>query len=223
MRSEPQIHRTAEYRTAEATSYLNSGNAKQQYDRTKRVKKIFRHSAFGIRYAAVLFIGVFCGFVLLVLQSPAVLAQTCKDSIPATTPNSNFTVHKDGTVSQNTNGLMWMRCSLGQKWDGKTCAGSATNYTWKEALQAGDRFEFAGYTDWRLPNKNELESIVEERCYSPSINDQVFPSTPFVYFWSSSPYAGYSQGAWSVDFSFGAVNASDKDGGIVVRLVRGGQ
>jgi len=168
---------------------------------------------------------LFCGLILLFLISPAARGaeQTCKDTIIATTPNSNFTIHNDGTVSHNTTGLMWMRCSLGQKWDGKTCTGSPTMYTWKEALQAGAHQEFAGYADWRVPNKNELESIVEERCYSPAINSKVFLNTPPLFFWSSSPYAGFSQGAWSVDFGFGAVNASDKDGGIAVRLVRDDQ
>ena len=146
--------------------------------------------------------------------------QTCKDSIVATTPDANFTINSDGTVTHKTTGLMWMRCSLGQTWDGKTCKDMAAIYTWGEGLRAGTNYEFAGYKDWRLPNKNELESIVEERCYSPAINASVFPETPSAYFWSSSPYAGFSQGAWSVDFGYGSVNASDKDGTIHVRLVR---
>ena len=167
---------------------------------------------------------LFCGLtILLSLSSPVHAAQTCKESILATTPSSNFTIHKDGTVTQKTTGLMWMRCSLGQKWNGKTCTGAAANYSWKGALQAGNHFKFAGYDDWRLPSKNELESIVEESCHSPAINDSIFPATPAAFFWSSSPYAGFSRGAWSVDFGFGSVNPSDKDGGIPVRLVRGGE
>ena len=146
--------------------------------------------------------------------------QTCKDSIVATAPDANFSIHNDGTVTHKTTGLMWMRCSLGQTWDGKTCKGMAAIYTWREGLQVGTNYQYAGYNNWRLPNKNELESIVEERCYSPAINASVFPETPTAYFWSSSPYAGFSQGAWSVDFGFGSVNASDKDGTIHVRLVR---
>jgi hypothetical protein len=184
-------------------------------------KETLRSSTFSLRYSAVLFARLFCAIVVLLFLPPSIQAeQTCKDSIIATTPLSNFTIHNDGTATNNTTGLMWMRCSLGQEWGGKTCTGSPGIYTWKEGLQAGDRYEFAGYDDWRLPNKDELESIVEERCYSPAINITVFPDTPPTYFWSSSPYAGFSQGAWSVDFGFGAVIASDKDGGIHVRLVR---
>ena len=70
------------------------------------------------------------------------------------------------------------------------------------------------------PNKNELESIVEGRCFSPAINEELFPATPPAYFWSSSPYAAVSHGAWSVDFGYGTVNASVKSGSIHIRLVR---
>ena len=178
----------------------------------------------GITYSSfVICLLIFSGVTLLFFLPTPAVAQTCKDSILATTPESNFTVHDDGTATHNSTGLMWTRCSLGQNWDGKTCSGPPANFTWAKALQAGNGFEFAGYVDWRLPNKNELESIVEERCYSPAINISVFPDTPFAYFWSSSSYAPFSQGAWSADFGFGSVEASDKNGSIHVRLVRGGQ
>jgi hypothetical protein len=154
---------------------------------------------------------------------PAAAQQTCKDSIISTSPASSFTPHGDGTATDNTTGLMWRRCALGQEWDGKTCSGSATGFTWAEALKTGVLSKFAGHGDWRLPNKNELESIVETRCFLPAANEKIFPATPSVFFWSSSPYAGQAQGAWSVDFGYGTVNASVKTGKIFVRLVRDGE
>jgi len=166
------------------------------------------------------FFPVFFLLLSFILPPPAARAQDCKKTILATTPVSQFTINDDGTATHKTTGLMWMRCSLGQQWDGKACTGTPTNYTWKEALQAAKNFEFAGHDDWRLPNKNELESIVEASCNSPAINITVFPATPSAFFWSSSPYAGFAQGAWSVDFGYGAVNATDKDGSIFARLVR---
>ena len=113
-----------------------------------------------------------------------------------------------------------MRCSEGQTWDGKTCSGTATGVAWAAALDAAAEEKFAGYDDWRLPNKNELEAIVEERCASPAINSKVFPATPGDFFWSSSPYSGLSTGAWSVDFGYGVVTATEKIGLLHVRLVR---
>lgn len=164
--------------------------------------------------------------VLLLLTlafiSSAAAAQTCNKAIIATTPDARFTIGNDGTATHKPTGLTWMRCSLGQTWDGKTCSGEASVFTWGAALQAANRHAFAGHSDWRLPNKNELASIVEEACSAPAINVKVFPATPPAFFWSSSPYAGLAQGAWSVDFGFGPVNASVKTGSLNVRLVRGG-
>ena len=159
---------------------------------------------------------------ILVNVSPmsANAGQICKDSIIATSPDSSFIIHDDGTVTQKTTGLMWMRCNLGQEWDGAACTGTATVFTWHEALKTADLEKFAGHTDWRLPNKNELESIVEERCVLPAVNTRVFPATKTTFYWTSTPYAGLGTGAWSVDFGFAAVTATEKSGKINVRLVR---
>ncbi len=35
-----------------------------------------------------------------------------------------------------------------------------------------------------MPMKDELESIVEHRCYQPSINEVVFPNTPAAWYWT---------------------------------------
>jgi hypothetical protein len=166
---------------------------------------------------------IFCSFLVLHSFSHALAQHACLQSIIATTPDTQFTIDKDGTVSDVTTGLMWMRCSLGQEWNGKTCSGKAVILPWANALKAAADFNFAGYTDWRLPNKNELESIVEDRCFAPAINSNIFPGTPSAYFWSSSPYAPVAEGSWSVDFGYGAVNASVKSGSIHTRLVRDGE
>ncbi len=160
---------------------------------------------------------------LLIAVAQICSAQTCSDSIVASTPGASFTLHPDGTVTHHTTGLMWMRCALGQSWDGRGCSGTPATLRWQEALQRGEAERFAGYTDWRVPDKNELESILEERCVSPAVNPAVFPATPSSYFWSASPYAGLGHGAWSIDFGYGSVNATVKSGAIHVRLVRGGE
>jgi len=163
---------------------------------------------------------LFCGLILIFFITSAGAAQTCIDSIKDSANVASFTLNSDGTTVDNTTGLMWMRCSLGQKWDGNTCSGTAKTFSWAEGLKVAAGYEFSGYADWRLPNKNELESIVEDRCFSPAINAEVFPATPLAYFWSSSPYAAVSHGAWSVDFVYGTVNASVKSGLMHIRLVR---
>lgn len=161
-----------------------------------------------------------CLFFATLFPHPAEAAQTCSDAIIATAADDSFTLHDDGTATDNRTGLMWMRCSLGQDWNGRTCSGQAAIFSWSAALKAAANQAFAGHDDWRLPNKNELESIVEGRCVSPAINAKVFPATPAAYYWSSSPYAGVAHGAWSIDFGYGTVNATIKSGKINLRLVR---
>jgi hypothetical protein len=154
-------------------------------------------------------------------------------AIPATTPTMDFTLHDNGTVTHAPTGLMWMRCSLGQTWTGATCTGTGNTYTWSNALNAAQTLNasggYAGHADWRLPNKNELASIVEERCVGPAINAAVFPGTPSDgWFWSSSssPDADDGYYAWSVSFYFGHVYYLDRGYqgySFWVRLVRAGQ
>jgi hypothetical protein len=151
-------------------------------------------------------------------------AQTCRSEseTPSNTPTGDFTIHGDGTLTHQTTDLMWMQCPLGQS--GSDCAtGSATYYTWEGVLEAAAASGFAGYTDWRVPDINELQSIVEERCYNPSINEEVFPATPASSYWSSSPFAYSSSYAWYVNFYIGDSFPHDRNDGTFVRLVRSGQ
>jgi hypothetical protein len=122
---------------------------------------------------------------------------------------------------------MWKQCLEGRS--GAGCAsGSVAGFTWQDALQRPGVVNggggFAGHTDWRLPNINELRSIVEEQCYGPAINLAVFPNDPSSVVWSSSPYASYSNYAWIVYFHDGYANLnSPRDLNYAVRLVCGGE
>jgi len=101
---------------------------------------------------------------------------------------------------------------------------STTVHTWQAALQSASAATKAGYTDWRLPNIKELRSLAAYDRYDPSINLAIFPNTASNRYWSSSPYAYDSNGAWVGNFSgggdyYGYRNVSYRP----VRLVRGGQ
>lgn len=149
-------------------------------------------------------------------------AQTCRNDILATAPDSRFQDNGNGTVTDLATGLIWKQCAEGLT--GVDCAtGSPSTFTWQQALQHAADHDFAGSALWRLPNKNELASLVERRCSNPAINTISFPNTPSSAFWSSSPHAGYSYGAWSVDFGYGYVSYNYKSYQRYVRLVRGGQ
>jgi hypothetical protein len=160
--------------------------------------------------------------LLLSASCAAAAAQTCRTDMTPTAPDSRFTDQGDGTVSDAATGLRWKRCAEGLS--GAGCAsGTISTFTWQNALQRAADADFAGRTDWRLPNKNELESLVERRCYNPAINATFFPNTPSSWFWSASPYAGSPNGAWFVSFGDGSVSIIGKYYAQSVRLVRGGQ
>jgi hypothetical protein len=169
-----------------------------------------------------------CLLLAVSFASGAALAQQqCASNDPrftAATPDSDFVDAGNGAVRHVPTGLIWQRCAEGQAWNGTTCTGTALAYTWQQAFQRADAVNAASAeTDWRLPNRNELRSIVEGSCVNPSINSAQFPSTPVGPFWSSSPFSdtSLSSPAWEVDFS----NGSDGDRGVpaLLRLVRGGQ
>ncbi len=147
---------------------------------------------------------------------------TCSANVQATAPDQRFIIDAaNGLVTDKVTGLIWQRCSLGQS--GSDCSGgSASTHNWQAALQAAEDNSFAGYNDWRLPNIKELRSILEDRCYNPATNSAVFPNTIEEAYWSASPSAASSAGAWGVYFSSGNDYYDYKYSDYYVRLVRGG-
>jgi hypothetical protein len=144
--------------------------------------------------------------------------------------------NRDGTVTDVKTGLQWMRCAMGQEWDGSTCRGEAAKYQWNQVVNK--YFTYFGRTDWHLPTREELKTLVycssgwdgkymmcnfHHADASPTILSQAFPQTPSDVFWSSSPYASNSNLAYTVFFLFGNSNGDDKNDGYAVRLVRAGQ
>jgi hypothetical protein len=156
--------------------------------------------------------------ILMLIAFPS-NGQTCKDSITRSTPDKQFTINDDGTVTDNKTTLTWMRCSLGQVWEAGCTPQTATKLNWEDALTAANIT-----SDWRLPNIKELNSIAEQACDSPAINASIFPNTQSAYYWSSSPVASDDGRAWVVNFSKGGdVSSFNKSNDRFVRLVRGGQ
>lgn len=156
------------------------------------------------------------------LFSATVSAQTCLTTVIDTAPAANFTDNENGTVTDTTTGLMWMKCAYGQTFDtaNNTCLGAATALTWQQALQAAHGYQFANLNGWRLPNVKELATITEKSCVRPSIDETIFPSTPSDDFWTSTPSASVQDSAWVVAF-FNSSNAKKpKDNFVFSRLVR---
>jgi hypothetical protein len=66
-------------------------------------------------------------------------------------PNPRFIVNGNGTITDRLTGLMWEQ------------AQSGTSATWTAAFERVNTLnttKMGGYSDWRLPNMNELFSLI---------------------------------------------------------------
>jgi len=126
-----------------------------------------------------------------------------------------YTDHGDGTVTDHVTGLMWPKDGNGLGcWNGQTA-------TWTEAIDYCESLDFAGYTDWRLPNVRELVSLINWGNYGPTIDTTVFINTNYDY-WTSTP-TDSSSTAWLVNFGTGHTYYYVRTTGLYLRAVRGGK
>jgi hypothetical protein len=138
----------------------------------------------------------------------------------------------DETVVDSRTGLMWKKCVQGNL--GAACGGGTPqNFSnAAELLQnlrdtnLGAPTLNQGYSDWRIPSRNELASLVKRSCVIGStgamIVNSVFPATEALSFVTSTFDANNLLQYWYVEFAQGTVAVGDATGKRL-RLVRGGQ
>lgn len=106
---------------------------------------------------------------------------------------NEFVDNGDGTITDNATGLMWMQTDNGE------------GLIWEDALSYAENLEFAGYSDWRLPDAKELQSIVDYtrsptttgsaaidslfNCTEITVEDG---STNYPFYWSGTTHANIS-------------------------------
>jgi hypothetical protein len=124
----------------------------------------------------------------------------------------DFIDNGDGTVTDTNTDLMWQQVT------------APGNYVWEGALTYCEGLSLAGHDDWRLPNRNELQSIVDYSTDDPAIDKFFFPVTKSDPYWASTSYAINPSTAWGVDFGRGGISGNGtKSNTFYVRAVRGGQ
>ena len=140
-------------------------------------------------------------------------------------PNPRFTVGTgvDGTncVMDNLTGLIWARnANLGGL------------MTWYNALVYCNALNYGGYTDWRLPNRRELLSLVVDGRYEmalcntagtgPWTEGDPFRGVQWTRYWSSSTLFPGTADGWMVDLVYGQMEYELKTITHNVWPVRGG-
>ena len=117
--------------------------------------------------------------------------------------------------------IEWLRCSVGQRWDGKKCIGNVVNLSLNivpEAIKIANE-QLGG--QWRLPSKAELTSIICKACPSPKINKDIFPNTDNAPYWTGDQSIFNSRFYVSVNFHTGfSFNRFSPIKELAVRLVR---
>lgn len=163
--------------------------------------------------------GLFVEVAQAKLQPKVEVAQVLvRDKPQASQSNSDEELMKKGMWRDPTTNLIWMRCGLGQTWDGSTCTGEVDKYTWQNALNVTKEFNkkggFGGYKDWIVPHIEDLTTIVycsqgvsartsipakaggttyDSQCryesQHPTISQKIFPKTKDdSWYWSSTSY-----------------------------------
>ena len=110
----------------------------------------------------------------------------------------NFTVNEETVWDSDTN-LLWQKEPVSGK-------------TWQDALVYCEGLESAGYSDWRLPNRNELASLVD---YSKSDPASSFPGMTSNEYWVSTfrTYYGGQSGVFYWDMEKGQLSMTASSAG----------
>jgi hypothetical protein len=113
-----------------------------------------------------------------------------------------FIPSKDGQLVRDVStGLFWIRdAATGGKMD------------WDAAMSKAKQFNFAGFSDWRLPTKNELRSLAMYGGKTPAVNlnNDAFTNVQAECYWSSDINDANKIFAWAVNMADGKMVNDNK-------------
>lgn len=103
---------------------------------------------------------------------------------------------------------------------------SSVKRSFEDAVSYCENLDFADYSDWRLPNFNELYLLADRTKANPAIS-QEFEYVGAInlqdFYWSSTTSAQSSTTAWALYFHYGSGVQKEKSELGYVRCVRGGK
>lgn len=117
----------------------------------------------------------------------------------------------NNTVTDNATKLMWQ----------DDIYVSVNHFTWYQAINSCEGLTLNGYSDWRLPNINELYSIVDRDRSYPAHDPSFLYAAPDFY-WSSTTRIADPAFAWYLRADNGVDHMALKTDINYFRCVRGG-
>jgi hypothetical protein len=92
--------------------------------------------------------------------------------------------------------------------------------TFDKATTYANDLILGGFSDWRMPNIKELQSISEATIYNPSINKTYFSGISTTQCWSSTSLSNQSTKAWYLDTQYGITSQVVKTNKLRLLAVR---
>jgi len=102
------------------------------------------------------------------------------------------------------------------EWSATLLDGNSINY------EAAEKAVAELGPGWRLPTRQELESLLDLSRHDPAIDVGQFPDTRSAWYWTSTPCAWNEDARWIVNFGVGLVNGNRRSFRACVRAVRAG-
>ncbi len=110
---------------------------------------------------------------------------------------------RDHLIIDLRSGVEWMRCSVGQQWNGTSCDGEIIRLNHDDVAKAIVIANEQLGGNWRLPNREELEGLVCTACETIKIDRDSFPQTVPEPYWTGEVNGFAARHFWSVNFMTG--------------------
>jgi hypothetical protein len=148
-------------------------------------------------------------------------ALDCTEYFSTNPTDGQYQRLENGLAQDSATGLTWYRCNAGQTWVDGQCQGDALLLSYEAAQEWAASTTLAGFDDWRVPEIDDMDGLVESDCKSPSINTRIFIGIEPEVYWSSESNFWIRSMAWSLFFYRGHYfNKQSKDDSFKFMLVR---
>ena len=141
------------------------------------------------------------------VKSTSCYIRAVREDNPCSLIDNRFVDNLDGTITDTCTGFMWSKNASETSMNHET----AQDYCFNQSL--------AEYTDWRLPTRKELTSLIDFHRFYPAIQTELFDHYLSDWFWTND-LTSDSKNAWAIYFFYGASYSRSLNNIYHVRPVR---